>query len=46
VDDIKLKHSMCEELRDFSEELYMTTTWHLMQRWKRCVDNEGDFVKK
>ena len=46
MDDIKLKHSKCEELRDFSKELYMTSPWHLTQGWKRCVDNEGDVVEK
>jgi hypothetical protein len=37
---------MHEELAHFSKECYMTTTEHLTQRWKMCVDNEGDFVEK
>jgi hypothetical protein len=30
----------------FSKELYVTSIQHLMQRWIKCVDNEGDSVEK
>jgi hypothetical protein len=28
-----------------SAEFYATSIQHLMQRWKKCVYNEGDLVK-
>jgi histone-lysine N-methyltransferase SETMAR len=46
MDNNELKHSMHEELQCFSKELYATGIQHLTQRWKKCVDNEGDFVEK
>jgi hypothetical protein len=42
----KLKQGMCEELRHFSREFYATGTQHLTQSWKKCDDNEADFVEK
>jgi hypothetical protein len=35
-----------EELRRFSKEFYTTGIQRLMQRWKKYVDNEEDFVEK
>jgi histone-lysine N-methyltransferase SETMAR len=35
-----------EELRRFSNEFYATGIQRLTQRWKKCVENEGDFVEK
>jgi histone-lysine N-methyltransferase SETMAR len=46
ADDDELKHSVREELRRFSKELYATGIQRLTQRWKKCVHNEGDFVEK
>jgi histone-lysine N-methyltransferase SETMAR len=46
ADDDELKHSVREELRRFSKEFYATGIQRLTQRWKKCVDNEGDFVEK
>jgi hypothetical protein len=34
-----------DELRRFSKELYTTGIQRLTQRWRKCVDNEGDFVE-
>jgi hypothetical protein len=46
ADNDELKHSVRDELRRFSEELYTTGIQRLTQRWKKCVDSEGDFVEK
>jgi histone-lysine N-methyltransferase SETMAR len=46
ADDDELKHSVGEELRRFSKEFYTTGIQRLTQRWKKFVDNEGDFVEK
>lgn len=46
ADSNELEHSMCEELRCFSKEFYVTSIQHLMQRWKKCIDNKGDLVEK
>jgi hypothetical protein len=43
VDDDKLKHSKCEELRRFSKEFHATGVQHLTQKWKECVGH-GDLV--
>jgi len=40
-----LKHSVHEELRRFSKELYATVLQRLAQRMKKNVDN-GEFVGK
>jgi hypothetical protein len=45
ADDDELKHSVRDDLRRFSKELYTTGIQRLTQRYKKCVDNEGDFVK-
>jgi hypothetical protein len=37
---------MHEELRHFSKEFEVTSIQHLMQRWIKFVENEGDFVEK
>jgi len=46
VDDDKLKRSECEELQRFNKEFHVTGVQHLMQKWKECVDYEGDLVEK
>jgi hypothetical protein len=46
VADDKLKHSVRQELRRFIKELRATGIQRLTQKWKNCVDNEGDFVEK
>jgi histone-lysine N-methyltransferase SETMAR len=42
--DDELKHSVREELRRFSIEYYATGIKRLTKRWKKCVDNEINFV--
>ena len=42
----KLKQGMCEVLRRFSREFSATGTQHLPQSWKKCGDNEVEFVEK
>jgi hypothetical protein len=42
----ELKHSVHEEFRRFTTEFYASGIRCLMQRWKNCVDNQGDFVEK
>jgi hypothetical protein len=42
----KLKHIVCEELLHFNKKFCVIGVQHLMQRWKVCVDNEGNFVEK
>ena len=37
---------VCEELRCITKEFYVTGIQHLMQRWKKCIDNEGDLVEE
>lgn len=44
--DGELKHSLREGMRLFSKEFCTTGIQLLTQRWKRYVDNEGDFMKK
>jgi hypothetical protein len=46
MDNDDLQHSMCEELRRFSKQFYLTSVQHLTQRAKMCVDDEEDFVEK
>jgi hypothetical protein len=46
ADSNELEHSMCEELQCFSKEFYVTSIQHLMQRWKKCIDNKEDLVEK
>jgi hypothetical protein len=46
ADDDKLKHSLREEHRSFSTEVYATGIQLLMQGWKKCVDNEERFFWK
>jgi hypothetical protein len=33
-------------MRPFDVEFYGTGIKRLTQRWKKCVDNGGDFVEK
>jgi hypothetical protein len=42
----KLKQGMCEVLRHFSREFNANGTQHLPQSWKKCYDNEADFVER
>jgi len=44
ADDDELNHSVCEEPRHFSKEFIPTGIQRLTQRWKMCVNSEGDFV--
>jgi hypothetical protein len=44
VDDVETLYH--EELQCFSKKFHMTGIQHLMQRWKKCIDNEEDFVEK
>ena len=46
ADDDLLEHYVCEELRHFSKTFYSIGLQRLTQRWKKCVDNERDFVEK
>ena len=46
ADDDELKDSVSEELRRFIKTFYATGIESLGQRWKYCVDKEGDFVEK
>jgi histone-lysine N-methyltransferase SETMAR len=44
ADDVELNHSVREDLRRFSKEFYTTDVQRLTQMWKKCVDNEEDFM--
>lgn len=44
ADDDELNHSVCEELRHFNKEFNATGIERLTQRWKTCINSEGDFV--
>ena len=48
VNDGQLKHNVCEGLWCFCKEFkfFMASVWCLMQRWRKCISNEGDFVEK
>jgi hypothetical protein len=45
LDNNDMQHSMCEELRCFSKQFYVTSIQLFMQQLKMCVDDE-DFVEK
>ena len=46
AEDDELKHSAREKLRRFSKEFYATGIQRFQEIWKKCVDNEANFVKK
>ena len=45
ADSNELEHGVCEGLWCVRKEFYVTGIQHLMQRWKKCIDNEGDLVE-
>jgi len=46
ADDVDLNCNLHEELRHFGKEFYNTGIQLLMERWEKCVANEGDLVDK
>jgi histone-lysine N-methyltransferase SETMAR len=44
--DSELKQSFRDVLRSRDREFYNTGIQHLTQRWRKCVENDGDFVEK
>jgi hypothetical protein len=46
ADNDELKHNVREDIRYFGKECRATGLQRLTKRWKKCVDNDGDFVEK
>jgi hypothetical protein len=40
------RNSVREELGRYGKDFYSTCKERLTQRWKNCVENEGEFVEK
>jgi hypothetical protein len=46
ADDDELKQRFRDVVRSQGREFYSTGTQRLTQRWQKCVENDGEFVKK
>jgi hypothetical protein len=46
ADDNELKQSLRNVLQSRINEFYKVGMQRLIQRWQKCVENRGDFVKK
>jgi hypothetical protein len=46
VDDDELKQNFRDVLRSRGREFYNTAVQRLTQRWRKCLENGGNFVEK
>jgi hypothetical protein len=46
TDNTELKQSFCGVLQSQGREFYNSGVQCVTQHWKKCVDNDGDFVEK